>query len=61
MFDDNRGKSIIVVAHCLLNQNSISDGTADFPGQFRELIDLIMANGMGLIQLPCPEMTCESR
>jgi predicted secreted protein len=58
MFDDNRSKSIIVVAHCLLNQNSISDGTADFPGQFRGLIDLIMANGIGLIQLPCPEVTC---
>jgi predicted secreted protein len=58
MFDDNRSKSIIVVAHCLLNQNSISDGTADFPGQFRELIDLILANGIGLIQLPCPEVTC---
>ncbi len=58
MFDDNRSKSIIVVAHCLLNQNSISDGTADFPSQSRELIDLIMANDIGLIQLPCPELTC---
>jgi predicted secreted protein len=58
MFDDNRSKRLIVVAHCLLNQNSISDGTVDFPSQFRELIDLIMANGIGLIQLPCPEVTC---
>ena len=58
MFDDNRSKSIIVVAHCLLNQNSISDGTADFPSQFRALIDLIMTHNIGLIQLPCPELTC---
>jgi predicted secreted protein len=58
MFDDNRSKRLIVVAHCLLNQNSISDGTADFPSQFRELIDLIMDNGIGLIQLSCPELTC---
>jgi predicted secreted protein len=58
MFDDNRSKRIIVVAHCLLNQNSISDRTADFPSQFRALIDLIMANDIGLIQLPCPELTC---
>jgi len=58
MFADNRSKSIIVVAHCLLNQNSISDGTADFPSQFHELIDLIMTNDIGLIQLPCPELTC---
>ena len=58
MFDDNRSKTIIVVAHCLLNQNSISDGTADFPSQFRALIDLIMTHNIGLIQLPCPELTC---
>ncbi len=58
MFDDNRSKRIMVVAHCLLNQNSISDGTADFPSQFRELIELLMANDIGLIQLPCPELTC---
>jgi predicted secreted protein len=58
MFNDNRRKRLIVVAHCLLNQNSISDGTADFPSQFRELIDLIMDNGIGMIQLPCPELTC---
>ncbi len=58
MFDDNRSKRIVVVAHCLLNQNSISDGTADFPSQFRALIDLIMTHNIGLIQLPCPELTC---
>jgi predicted secreted protein len=58
VFDDHRSKRIILVAHCLLNQNAISDGTADFPSQFTELIELIMAKRIGLIQLPCPEMTC---
>jgi len=58
MFNDRRSKRIVIVAHCLLNQNSISDGTADCPGQFDEVVDLIISNRIGLIQLPCPELTC---
>ena len=58
MFDDCRSKRVVIVAHCLLNQNSISDGTADFPSQFTELLDLIVSNQVGLIQLPCPEIAC---
>ncbi|MBI5606461.1 MAG: DUF523 domain-containing protein [Deltaproteobacteria bacterium] len=58
MFADNRSKKIIILAHCLLNQNSISDGTADCPSQFREIIDLIMKNQIGILQLPCPEVMC---
>jgi len=58
MFNDARSKKIIIVAHCLLNQNSISDGTADFPSQFVKIINLLMTNNIGIIQLPCPELTC---
>jgi predicted secreted protein len=58
MFDDKRSKRIVLVAHCILNQNSISDGTADFPSQFEELVALLMKNGVGIIQLPCPELMC---
>lgn len=58
MFDDTRSKKLIIVAHCILNQNSISDGTADYPGQFTELVDMIMPHQIGFIQLPCPELTC---
>jgi len=58
MFHDKRSRRIVIVAHCLLNQNSISDGTADLPSQFTEVIDLIMTRRIGVIQLPCPELTC---
>ncbi len=58
MFDDNRSKKVILVSHCLLNQNSISDGTADLPSQFDEVIDLIRDHRIGIIQLPCPELLC---
>jgi len=42
MFDDARSKKIIFVAHCMLNQNSISDGTAEYPGSIQEIIRLII-------------------
>lgn len=58
MFDDGRSKNVVLVAHCLLNQNSISDGTADFPSQFENVIEILMKNRIGLIQMPCPELTC---
>lgn len=58
MFNDKRSKKIVVVAHCLLNQNSISDGTADLPSQFNKIVNLLIENEIGIIQLPCPELLC---
>ena len=58
MFNDARSKKIIITAHCLLNQNSISDGTADLPSQFDKIVNLLMDNKIGVIQLPCPELLC---
>jgi predicted secreted protein len=58
MFDDTRSKKVVVLAHCLLNQNSISDGTADLPSQFEEIVQFLMSRRIGLIQLPCPELLC---
>jgi predicted secreted protein len=58
MFDDKRSKKVIFVSHCLLNQNAISDGTADLQSQFNEVLDIIMDHKVGIIQLPCPELLC---
>jgi predicted secreted protein len=58
MFNDNRSRQLVMTSHCLLNQNSISDGTADLPSQLTEVIQLLMANKIGIIQLPCPELLC---
>jgi predicted secreted protein len=58
MFDDRRSKKLVLVAHCVLNQNAISDGTADFPSQFREIVELLAERGVGIVQLPCPEVSC---
>lgn len=51
MFDDGRSKRVIFIAHCLLNQNSISDGTAVYPAAFKDVINFFLnaeVNGMRL-------------
>lgn len=58
MFHDARSKKLVLVAHCVLNQNSISDGTADYAGSIKEVVSLLLETGCGIIQLPCPELHC---
>ena len=58
MFNDVRSKSVIFVAHCILNQNSISDGTATHPAQIKEILELLSESKVGIIQMPCPELLC---
>ena len=58
MFEDKRSKKLVLVAHCILNQNSISDGTADHPGAIKEIINLLLQSDIGIIQMPCPELLC---
>lgn len=58
MFNDGRSKSVIFVSHCILNQNSISDGTADFPGTYEEVVQKLIEAKVGIIQMPCPELMC---
>jgi len=52
---DKRSNRVVVVAHCLLNQNSVVRGLAAAPGVFKELVDIIAEKGYGIVQLPCPE------
>jgi len=58
VFNDARSKSLIFVAHCILNQNAISDGTADFPGHVNDILSLLNASDVGIVQMPCPELHC---
>jgi predicted secreted protein len=58
MFTDIRSKKIVLVSHCILNQNSISDGTADYPCSDYEVVNLFLNAGVGIIQMPCPELNC---
>jgi predicted secreted protein len=58
MVDDLKsspGKRIVVLAHCLLNQNTVVKPLASHVGVVSSLIQFIIERGYGVIQLPCPE------
>ncbi len=55
-FSDFRGCRVVLVAHCLLNQNSVVKGLARRKAMVKELVDLLDEYGVGIIQLPCPEL-----
>ncbi len=56
MFGDARGRKVVLIAHCLLNQNSIVLGLARRKAMVKELLELFDKYGLGVIQLPCPEI-----
>ncbi len=58
MFQDGRSQKVAFLAHCLLNQNAISDGTAVRPAGFPEMVSYLLEHGVGIVQLPCPELLC---
>ena len=58
MFTDGRSKRVIFLAHCLLNQNAISDGTAEVPAAHREILRTVLDARAGVVQMPCPELCC---
>lgn len=55
MNEDKRKKLIVIVAHCVLNQNTVVKPLASYPGAVSELVKYLVEKGYGIIQLPCPE------
>lgn len=58
MFNDQRSRRVIFLAHCILNQNAISDGTADYPAAHWEVVRTLLDARVGIVQMPCPELCC---
>ena len=58
MFKDGRSKKVVFIAHCFLNQNAISDGTAVYPAAFKDVIEFFIKNDIGIVQMPCHELCC---
>ncbi|MBU2700595.1 putative secreted protein [Sporomusaceae bacterium BoRhaA] len=56
MFQDKRSKKIVLVAHCILNQNSKIDACAYYPGAILEATKTLLNADVGIIQMPCPEL-----
>jgi len=53
---DARSGRVALVAHCLLNQNSVVAGLARYAGVVPGIAELMARYGVGVVQLPCPEM-----
>lgn len=51
---DARGREVVFVAHCLLDENARYLGGAFHTGAVPELIELLQ-RGAGVVQMPCPE------
>ncbi|MFS0822276.1 CD3072 family TudS-related putative desulfidase [Bacillus sp. 1P02SD] len=52
-----RSKKILLVSHCILNQNTVIESEARADGAIMSAIDWAMKEGFGFLQLPCPEFT----
>jgi predicted secreted protein len=56
VFEDKRSKRIVLVAHCILNQNAKIDRCAHYPGAVTEVVNALVESGVGIVQMPCPEL-----
>jgi predicted secreted protein len=52
---DERARRVVLVSHCLLNQNTRYAGGATRRGAVSELVDELVDAGYGIHQLSCPE------
>lgn len=52
---DARSRRVVVVAHCLLNSNTRVHGIAAWAGALEPVVSRFTAEGIGIVQLPCPE------
>lgn len=50
-----RSKKIVLVSHCILNQNTVVNPLARANGSYVDIVTELMKNGIGIHQLPCPE------
>ncbi len=53
---DQRSHQVIFLSHCCLNQNAKVRGIASYPGAITPLVELLLKTGVGIYQMPCPEM-----
>ncbi len=57
MVNDKRSGKLALVAHCILNQNSRVLGLAERSSVITEIVEFLIFNEMGIVQMPCPELT----
>jgi predicted secreted protein len=55
-FHDGRSRRIVLVPHCVLNQNARVSGAAERPAAVVELVIGLLNRDVGILQMPCPEL-----
>lgn len=53
----NRGKKVVLISHCILNQNSVVKPYGKDSKDFKDLLVKLIEKNIGIIQLPCPEIS----
>jgi uncharacterized protein YbbK (DUF523 family) len=53
--EDQRGKTVVFLSHCLLNENTRYLGGACRSGCVREILESRLRLEVGIVQMPCPE------
>ena len=56
VFTDARSKKVVIVAHCVLNQNARIDTCATAPAVFPKVLEALVERDIGILQYPCPEL-----
>ncbi|MBN2898098.1 MAG: hypothetical protein JXO44_04900 [Clostridia bacterium] len=51
-----RDKKLVLLAHCIMNQNSVVYPLARAKGGFKNVITTYLNENYGIYQLPCPEL-----
>jgi predicted secreted protein len=51
-----RGNKIVLVSHCILNQSARPVGREKYSGVVKEILELFTESGVGIIQIPCPQL-----
>ncbi len=54
---DARSGRLIFLTHCILNQNACVQGLAAYPAAVTPLVESMLARGIGMYQMPCPEVS----
>jgi predicted secreted protein len=55
-FRDPRSRKVVLVPHCVLNQNARAAGAAERPSGMTELVTAMLEREVGIMQMPCPEL-----
>jgi predicted secreted protein len=52
-----RGKRLVLVSHCVLNQNAVVRGWERAAGAYNDIVRVLLKKDFGILQLPCPEFS----